>query len=135
MPFLSLPFEIIKMIASELPDEDVLDLMCTNRQLHDLLIRDLYKRTIDTDPSGYALFCLHLAVEDDNLLMANLLLETGANVNAEYESRAPFDSARSLTPLDVDCIMFQSSTAATQVQSKWYEQQYGCPDANRQIVK
>lgn len=105
------------MVASELPDhQDVLDLICTNRFLHDLLIRDLYKKNIDTDPTGFALFwcvmtgarkgmrhllswevdvnrelwwydeeksgiitwdptsALRLAVEDDNLPMADLLL-------------------------------------------------------------
>ncbi|KAI2726329.1 hypothetical protein CBS147332_3216 [Penicillium roqueforti] len=56
MPLLSLPLEIINMIVSELPCKDVLGLMCTNRDLHDLLIRDLYKRNLDTDPGELALY-------------------------------------------------------------------------------
>lgn len=136
MVLLLLPVEIIKMIAAELPYEDVLDLICTNKFLHDLLLRDLYKRNLDTDPRGHALFwcavngaiqgmnhllswkadvnkrlwlyekdkggmirwepisALLLAVENDHLFIADLLLKHGADANANL-------TGHGLTPLDV----------------------------------
>ncbi|CAI7634617.1 unnamed protein product, partial [Penicillium glandicola] len=138
MSLLSLPLEIMMMIVSELPHyEDILDLMCTNRLIYGRLIRYLYKRNLETDPRGLALFwcasngaiegmnyllsweadvnkvlssyeeengrrvrwqetsALLLAVEDDNLQMADLLLRHGADVNVNFTF-----CDRDLTPLD-----------------------------------
>ncbi|KAJ6072833.1 hypothetical protein N7467_010918 [Penicillium canescens] len=56
MPFQSLPLEVIRIIAWELPsDRDFLNLICTNSQLCSLLMRDLYKRNLETDPTNTAL--------------------------------------------------------------------------------
>jgi ankyrin repeat protein len=56
MSLLCLPREFIHMVVSELTcGRDLLNLICTNRLLHDLLILDLYKWAVEKDPLCYAL--------------------------------------------------------------------------------
>ncbi|KGO72240.1 hypothetical protein PEX1_060460 [Penicillium expansum] len=58
-------------------------------------------QTLTWEPTS----ALHLAVEDDNLPMADLLLEHGADANAIFPERMPTSvvwlTQRTLTPLDV----------------------------------
>ncbi|KAJ5825417.1 hypothetical protein N7474_002555 [Penicillium riverlandense] len=77
MNLLDLPEEILFMIAEELEEKEILQLVCTSQYLHGLLLSEsLYKRNIKAGASAL-LWCAEKGVEST----ARQLLSLNANIN------------------------------------------------------
>jgi ankyrin repeat protein len=87
MSLLDLPREILFMIAEELEEKEILQLVCTSQYLHGLLLSEiLYKRNIQSSASAL-LWCAEKGVESTARQL--LLLNANVNVRSSFYSQTP----------------------------------------------